>query len=227
MGWKGIKVKKLGNISIAIIIIVILIAAAFINTAVAGEYKEYVVKKGDTLWSIAKKEANSNIVFAVSKISKANNLSNPNLIIPGQILKIGDEEYLARKGDTLWGIAKKKMAGDITSTVINISRENGLFNPDFIVAGQVLKIRGEEVVKKEIPRLKIAPEIPQAIVKDQEKRTEEKYSSKYLAERINLPLVISLSTFIAVFCFFYDQVFFESREKRGKVNLGHRIISKK
>ena len=48
--------KKLGNISIAIIIIVILIAAAFINTAVAGEYKEYVQKKGDTLWSIAKKE---------------------------------------------------------------------------------------------------------------------------------------------------------------------------
>ena len=147
-------------------------AAAFINTAAAGEYKKYVVKKGDTLWDIAKEE----------------------------------------------------VEGNISSTVIKISRENGLSNPDFIVVGQTLKIRDKEyVVKKEISR----PEITETIIRDQEKEIKEGYPSKYLAERINLPLVISLSAFIAVFCFFYDQVFFGYREKRGKVNLGHRIIAKK
>lgn len=48
--------------------------------------KTYQVKKGDTLWNIAKKELGAGIKY--KDIAKLNNLSNPNLIYPGQILKL-------------------------------------------------------------------------------------------------------------------------------------------
>ena len=46
----------------------------------------YQVKKGDTLWNIAKKELGAGNKY--QDIAKLNNLSNPNLIYPGQILKL-------------------------------------------------------------------------------------------------------------------------------------------
>lgn len=48
--------------------------------------KTYQVKKGDTLWNIAKKEFGAGIKY--KDIAKLNNLPNPNLIYPGQILKL-------------------------------------------------------------------------------------------------------------------------------------------
>lgn len=48
--------------------------------------KMYQVKKGDTLWNIAKKELGAGNKY--QDIVKLNNLSNPNLIYPGQILKL-------------------------------------------------------------------------------------------------------------------------------------------
>ena len=48
--------------------------------------KTYQVKKGDTLWNIAKKEFGVGIKY--KDIAKLNNLPNPNLIYPGQILKL-------------------------------------------------------------------------------------------------------------------------------------------
>ena len=48
--------------------------------------KTYQVKKGDTLWNIAKKELGAGNKY--QDIAKLNNLSNPNLIYPGQILKL-------------------------------------------------------------------------------------------------------------------------------------------
>jgi LysM repeat protein len=84
------------------------------------KYISYLVKKGDTLYSIAKKYKTT-----VNKLKKINNLSN-NTIFPGQILKIPvfetnvfessknsiNEEkqityYIVKKGDTLYKISKK------------------------------------------------------------------------------------------------------------------------
>lgn len=48
--------------------------------------KTYQVKNGDTLWNIAKKELGAGNKY--QDIAKLNNLSNPNLIYPGQILKL-------------------------------------------------------------------------------------------------------------------------------------------
>lgn len=49
----------------------------------AKKEKTYVVKKGDTLSAIAKKYSTT-----VSKLAKANGITNPNLIYPGQKIKI-------------------------------------------------------------------------------------------------------------------------------------------
>lgn len=48
--------------------------------------KTYTVKKGDTLWNIAKKELNDGTKY--TDIAKLNNIENPNKIYPGQILKL-------------------------------------------------------------------------------------------------------------------------------------------
>lgn len=48
--------------------------------------KQYIVKSGDTLWIIAKRELNNGSRY--SEIAKLNNLNNPNLISEGQKLKL-------------------------------------------------------------------------------------------------------------------------------------------
>lgn len=49
--------------------------------------KSYTVKAGDTLWTIAKREFGNGAKY--TEIAKINNLSNPNLIRIGQVLKLG------------------------------------------------------------------------------------------------------------------------------------------
>ena len=46
----------------------------------------YVVKKGDTLWAIAAKYLGSGTKYP--QIASENNIKNPNLIYPGQVLTI-------------------------------------------------------------------------------------------------------------------------------------------
>ena len=46
----------------------------------------YTVKKGDTLWNIAKKILGQGIKY--KEIAAKNNISNPNKIYPGQVLKL-------------------------------------------------------------------------------------------------------------------------------------------
>lgn len=52
----------------------------------AASYGKYTVQKGDTLWVIAKKYYGNGNLY--TKIVKNNNIKNPNLIYPGQILII-------------------------------------------------------------------------------------------------------------------------------------------
>ena len=48
--------------------------------------KTYTVKKGDTLWNIAKKELGDGTRY--KEIAKLNNISNPNKIYPGQVFRL-------------------------------------------------------------------------------------------------------------------------------------------
>ena len=90
----------------------------------------YIVKKGDSLYNIARRYNTS-----VSDIIRINNLSNSNLSI-GQVLKIPSSDilYTVVKGDSLYSIAKK-----FNTSVDNIKRKNNL-NNNTLQIGQVLKI---------------------------------------------------------------------------------------
>ncbi len=114
----------------------------------------YQVKKGDTLYSLAKQYN-----VTVNDIVVANNITNPNLIYEGQILEIPDGTsspsptpeptpppttppptsgtYTVRPGDTLFRIALQ-----FGTTVSAIAQANNITNPGLIFVGQVLIIPG-------------------------------------------------------------------------------------
>ena len=90
---------------------------------------EYVVKAGDSLYSIANKYNTT-----VDKIKKLNNLSS-NLLSIGQILKLPTQEsntYIVKSGDNLYSIANK-----YNTTVDEIKKKNNL-SSNLLLIGQVL-----------------------------------------------------------------------------------------
>ena len=95
----------------------------------------YSVKRGDTLWGIARKPGSK-----VEKIVAANNIKNPDLIYAGEVFLIPEKTdagvyYTVRAGDTLWGIAQR-----FGSSVSAVAAANGIKNPDLIYAGEVFLI---------------------------------------------------------------------------------------
>ena len=99
----------------------------------------YVVKRGDSLWSIAAKYATT-----VNELKALNNLSSNNLQI-GQVLKVPtntvsveSNTYTVKSGDSLWNIANK-----YGTTVNNLKTLNNLTS-DFLQIGQVLRVPSSE-----------------------------------------------------------------------------------
>lgn len=95
----------------------------------------YTVKSGDSLWSIARKFG-----ITVDELKNANNLSSnllsvgQNLIIPGKDLDATDEEYVVKKGDSLYSIAKK-----YNTSVDNLKSINNIIT-DSLAIGQIIKL---------------------------------------------------------------------------------------
>ena len=104
----------------------------------------YVVQRGDTLFSIARRFGTT-----IGAIAQANGLSNPRYIRAGQRLIIpgaypacvppstvpGATVYIVRRGDTLYSIARR-----YHTTVAAIAWANGIANPHRIWVGQRLII---------------------------------------------------------------------------------------
>ena len=100
----------------------------------------YTVKKGDTLYDIAK-----HCGTTVNVIARYNGIAVPDMIYEGQILRMpvtelcgakgGLREYIVKKGDTLAEIA---VANDIS--VEALADLNGISDPDLIYEGQALMI---------------------------------------------------------------------------------------
>lgn len=93
----------------------------------------YTVKKGDTLSAIAKRYNTT-----VSHLAALNNITNVNLIYPGEVLKIsgsGETFYTVKKGDTLSGIAKR-----YNTTIYRLATDNNIKYVDKIYPGQRLVI---------------------------------------------------------------------------------------
>ena len=98
--------------------------------------KIYTVAAGDNLSSIA-----SRFNTTVAEICRLNNISNPNMIYAGQVLKLSGAAdspvyYTVKAGDTLSDIAAA-----YGTTWQAISELNGLSNPDLIYAGQKLRVK--------------------------------------------------------------------------------------
>ena len=99
----------------------------------------YVVKSGDSLWSIAKKYATT-----VNELKSLNNLTSNNLQI-GQTLKVPTNTtsveantYTVKSGDSLWSIAQK-----YGTTVANLKSLNNLTS-DVLQIGQTLRVPSSE-----------------------------------------------------------------------------------
>lgn len=92
----------------------------------------YIVEKGDTLYSIAKK-----FDISVNKLKEYNNLTT-NLLNVGQkiLIPIGEETtYVVKSGDTLYTIAK-----EYNTTVDKIKKLNNLTNNNLSI-GQILIVK--------------------------------------------------------------------------------------
>ncbi len=116
----------------------------------------YIIQPGDTLGAIA-----ARFNTTVAALVAANNIPNPNMIYAGSVLTIPDGTdpqpppeppgsppsappppaeggtYIVQPGDTLSGIAAK-----FGTTVQALSALNGIANPNYIFAGQTLKVPG-------------------------------------------------------------------------------------
>ena len=105
---------------------------------IEDNYSLYTVKKGDSLWKIAK-EYN----IPVTDLINLNNLSNlilqigQQLLVPRTEFIIDNKEdtYIVQKGDTLWSVAKEK--GIELDTLKEL---NDLTN-NLLKIGQVLKLK--------------------------------------------------------------------------------------
>lgn len=104
----------------------------------------YTVKSGDSLWSISRKFG-----VTVNELKKVNNLSSnllsvgQNLIIPGKKNNTSSNEYVVKKGDTLYGIANK-----YNVSVDNLKSYNNL-STDSLSIGQLIKIPDNKVNSNE------------------------------------------------------------------------------
>ena len=104
----------------------------------------YTVQRGNTLSQIARAYN-----VSIEHIVELNNIENPNLIYPGQKLRITESNvtelapvdntiqvyYVVKQGDTLYGIARK-----FGITLNEILQYNAIQNPNLIYPGQTIKI---------------------------------------------------------------------------------------
>jgi len=113
-----------------------LVVGSVLVLLIAAFSVDYTVESGDTLGRIAKEQG-----VSLSALIEANDISNPNLIYPGQVLTIpgkngkADVKHVVARGETLNGIASKYGA-----SVSNIVSANGIANPNLIRIGQQLLI---------------------------------------------------------------------------------------
>lgn len=98
--------------------------------------RTYTVQAGDNLSGIASKYGTT-----YQHLATINGISNPNMIYPGQVIKIDSaasaatQTYKVKSGDSLSGIAAK-----YGTSHQRLAQINGISNPNIIYPGQVIKI---------------------------------------------------------------------------------------
>lgn len=128
------ELKKLNNLSSNTLSIGQTLKIRDNNETITEDTEYYVVKKGDTLYSIANKYN-----VSVNEIKDLNNLDNNNLQIDDKIKipTVNNITHIVSKGESLWSIARKYN--------VNVDKLKNINNLDsnLLSIGQVLLIPSE------------------------------------------------------------------------------------
>jgi murein DD-endopeptidase MepM/ murein hydrolase activator NlpD len=110
-----------------------------------GAVTEYLVRPGDSLWSISDR-----VGVPISQLAAANGLENPDWVPAGRVLTVprggatlvgtgpvvaSPGRYTVRSGDSLLGIASRTGV-----SVGRLAAAKSITDPDFLTVGQVLTI---------------------------------------------------------------------------------------
>ena len=140
-------VKRLFRARIMVLMVIVIVLTMALPLSAHAQSQVHVVRRGDTLYSIARRYGTS-----VQAIMNTNGLSNRNFIWVGQRLTIPGTSsggsssggstasggvYVVRRGDTLYSIARR-----YGTNVQAIVHANGLRNSNYIWVGQRLTIPG-------------------------------------------------------------------------------------
>ncbi len=115
------------------------VVATVISLLVGLFSLDYTVDRGDTLSAIAADQG-----VSLADLIEANDLSNPDLIYPGQVLVIPgkggnkDVVHVVTRGETL-----NRIAESYGTTGRLLAEANGLANPDLIRIGQKITVPGD------------------------------------------------------------------------------------
>jgi len=129
------------------------LAAAAAAPAATGQ-QVVRIGAGETLSAIA-----ARFHTTVAQLAAANRLSNPNVVVAGQVLQLPSGGAQAVQtpapnatvrvaaGQTLSAIAAR-----FHTTVAQLAAANGMRNPNFVVAGQVLRVQGGDATSAWTPQ---------------------------------------------------------------------------
>ena len=100
------------------------------------EYDIYIVKKGDSLWSISRKfNIDINDLIELNNLKDLTLQINQSILVPKQQENIETDIYIVNKGDTLWSISNK-----LNIPVQTLKELNNL-NSNLLKVNQQLKIK--------------------------------------------------------------------------------------
>jgi cell wall-associated NlpC family hydrolase len=129
------------------------------KTLPIGAMPSYTVKKGDTLWKIARKHH-----LTLAEIRSLNKMRKKDRIHAGMLLAVGKaiqpkaKTYKVKKGDTLWLIAKKHNMSTKTLRRINHMRRKDRIHSGMVLAlekgAAVPRGKGDSKTRAMIAKLK-------------------------------------------------------------------------
>ena len=128
------KLRKLNNLNTNTLTIGQILVLPIENDI--DEYDIYVVKKGDSLWSISRKfNIDINDLIELNNLKDLTLQMNQSILVPKQQENIETDLYIVKKGDTLWSISNK-----LNIPVQTLKELNNL-NSNLLKVNQQLKIK--------------------------------------------------------------------------------------
>jgi len=129
---------------IPLLLLTILFLTSLTCVALAQDYIDYEIQKGDCLWSIAKQ-----FQLSIQEIAQTNNIDTEETLHPGLLLRIPQSEsdslikaepasiliHTVKKGESLWEIAQQYHL-----SLEQLSKVNELKQPNSLYIGQEVKI---------------------------------------------------------------------------------------